>query len=75
MRSETDEAITRLFAKTQNADKKVIDQVAEVTSARGIPRGPGGACLAPGKAGHHRTDRSSAPPSSTTSMTRSDRLP
>jgi aryl-alcohol dehydrogenase-like predicted oxidoreductase len=38
MRTETDEAITRLFAKTQEADKKVVDRVAEVANARGIPR-------------------------------------
>src|SRR6266403_1442260 len=38
MRTETDEAMTRLFAKTQEADKKVVDRVAEVASARGIPR-------------------------------------
>ncbi len=38
MRTETDEAMTRLFAKTQEADKKVVDRVAEVANARGIPR-------------------------------------
>ena len=38
MRTETDEAITGLFAKTQEADKKVVDRVAEVANARGIPR-------------------------------------
>jgi aryl-alcohol dehydrogenase-like predicted oxidoreductase len=38
MRTETDDAITRLFAKTQEADKKVVERVAEVASARGIPR-------------------------------------
>jgi aryl-alcohol dehydrogenase-like predicted oxidoreductase len=38
MRTETDEALTRLFAKTQEADKKVVDRVAEVANARGIPR-------------------------------------
>jgi aryl-alcohol dehydrogenase-like predicted oxidoreductase len=38
MRTETDEAITRLFAKTQEADKRVVDRVAEVANARGIPR-------------------------------------
>src|SRR5712671_3052520 len=38
MRTETDEAITRLFAKTEEADKKVVDRVAEVANARGIPR-------------------------------------
>ena len=30
--------MTRLFAKTQEADKKVVDRVAEVAKARGIPR-------------------------------------
>jgi aryl-alcohol dehydrogenase-like predicted oxidoreductase len=38
MRTETDEAMTRLFAKTQEADKKVADRVGEVAEARGIPR-------------------------------------
>src|ERR1700675_3101732 len=38
IRTETDEAITRLFAKTEEADKKVVDRVAEVAAARGIPR-------------------------------------
>jgi aryl-alcohol dehydrogenase-like predicted oxidoreductase len=38
MRTETDEAMTRLFAKTQEADRKVVDRVAEVAKARGIPR-------------------------------------
>src|SRR6184192_4823944 len=38
IRTETDEAITRLFAKTQEADKKVVDRVAEVANTRGIPR-------------------------------------
>src|SRR5271155_1049710 len=38
MRTETDEAMTRLFAKTQEADKKVVDRVAEVANARGVPR-------------------------------------
>jgi 1-deoxyxylulose-5-phosphate synthase len=38
IRTETDEAMTRLFAKTQEADKKVVERVAEVANARGIPR-------------------------------------
>ncbi|HUB15272.1 MAG TPA: aldo/keto reductase [Acetobacteraceae bacterium] len=38
LRTETDEAQTRLFARTQEADKKVADRVAEVAKARGIPR-------------------------------------
>jgi aryl-alcohol dehydrogenase-like predicted oxidoreductase len=29
---------TRLFAETQEADKKVVDRVAEVANARGISR-------------------------------------
>ena len=37
IRTETDDAMTRLFAKTQEADKKVVDRVAEVAKARGIP--------------------------------------
>jgi 1-deoxyxylulose-5-phosphate synthase len=38
VRTETDEAFDRLFATTEEADKKVVDRVAEVASARGIPR-------------------------------------
>ena len=38
IRTETDEAFGRLFAKTEDADKKVIDRVAQVAAARGIPR-------------------------------------
>ena len=38
IRTETDEAFGRLFAKTEDADKKVVDRVAEVAKARGIPR-------------------------------------
>jgi 1-deoxyxylulose-5-phosphate synthase len=37
-RSETDEAVGRLFAKTAEADKKVADRVAEVAAARGVSR-------------------------------------
>jgi len=37
-RSETDEAVTRLFAKTEGADRKVVDRVAEVAAARGASR-------------------------------------
>jgi 1-deoxyxylulose-5-phosphate synthase len=38
IRTETDEAFGRLFAKTQDADKKLVDRVAQVAAARGIPR-------------------------------------
>ena len=38
MRTETDEAFVRLFAKTEEADKKVVGRVAEVAQARGVPR-------------------------------------
>jgi aryl-alcohol dehydrogenase-like predicted oxidoreductase len=38
MRTETDEAFGRLFARTDEADKKVADRVAEVALARGVPR-------------------------------------
>ena len=38
IRTETDEAFGRLFAKTEHADKKVVDRVAQVAAARGIPR-------------------------------------
>jgi 1-deoxyxylulose-5-phosphate synthase len=38
IRTETDEAMTRLFVKTREADKKVVDRVAKVAKARGIAR-------------------------------------
>ena len=38
IRTETDEAMTRLFAKTQDADKKVVDRVAEIARQRGVSR-------------------------------------
>jgi aryl-alcohol dehydrogenase-like predicted oxidoreductase len=38
LRTETDEAMTRLFAKTEEADRKVADRVGEVAKARGVPR-------------------------------------
>jgi aryl-alcohol dehydrogenase-like predicted oxidoreductase len=38
IRTETDAAFGRLFAKTDEADKKVADRVAEVARARGIAR-------------------------------------
>src|ERR1700756_4493377 len=38
IRTETDGALGRLFAKTDEADRKVADRVAEVARARGIPR-------------------------------------
>ena len=38
IRTETDEAFGRLFAKTEDADRKVVDRVAQVAAERGIPR-------------------------------------
>ncbi len=38
IRTETDEAIGRLFAKTEDADRKVVDRVAQIATARGISR-------------------------------------
>jgi 1-deoxyxylulose-5-phosphate synthase len=38
IRTETDDAHQRLFAKTADADKKVIDRVAEIAAARGVAR-------------------------------------
>jgi 1-deoxyxylulose-5-phosphate synthase len=38
IRTETDEAFGRLFAKTDEADKKVADRVGEVAKARGVAR-------------------------------------
>jgi aryl-alcohol dehydrogenase-like predicted oxidoreductase len=37
-RSETDESVGRLFAKSADADRKVVDRVAEVAAARGVSR-------------------------------------
>jgi len=36
--SETDDAHQRLFAKSTEADRKVVDRVTEVAAARGIPQ-------------------------------------
>jgi len=38
IRTETDEAMTRLFANTEQADRKVVDRVAAVAKAHGVPR-------------------------------------
>jgi aryl-alcohol dehydrogenase-like predicted oxidoreductase len=38
IRTETDEAMARLFAKTEYADKRVVDRVTAVAATRGIPR-------------------------------------
>src|SRR5438309_2693589 len=38
IRTETDEAFGRIFAKTEDADRKVVDRVAQVAAVRGIPR-------------------------------------
>jgi aryl-alcohol dehydrogenase-like predicted oxidoreductase len=38
IRTETDDAYQRLFAKSAEADRKVVDRVAEVAAARGISR-------------------------------------
>src|SRR5271169_6337426 len=38
IRTETDDAHRRLFGKSAEADRKVVDRVAEVARARGIPR-------------------------------------
>jgi aryl-alcohol dehydrogenase-like predicted oxidoreductase len=57
IRTETDEAITRLFAKTEEADRKVVNRVAVVAKARGHLARSSLARLAAGKAGDHRADR------------------
>ena len=38
IRTETDDAHQRLFGKSEEADRRVVDCVAEVAGARGIPR-------------------------------------
>ncbi|HEX3860391.1 MAG TPA: aldo/keto reductase [Stellaceae bacterium] len=38
IRTETDEAFGRMFAKTEEADRKVVERVAQVAAVRGIPR-------------------------------------
>jgi 1-deoxyxylulose-5-phosphate synthase len=38
IRTETDEAFGPLFANTEDADRKVVDRVAQVAAARDIPR-------------------------------------
>src|SRR6201987_307926 len=37
-RSETDDAVRRLFAHSEEADRKVADRVAAVAQRRGVPR-------------------------------------
>jgi len=37
-RSETDEAARRFFGKSDSADKKVVERVAEIAAKRGLPR-------------------------------------
>ena len=44
-RAETDEFGKTLYAKTEDADHKVIDKVGEIAEKRGIPRAPGGDSL------------------------------
>src|SRR5437868_4158522 len=39
VRTETDDAHQRLFAKSAEQDRKVVDRVAAIAAARGIPRG------------------------------------
>jgi Aldo/keto reductase family len=55
IRTETDEAFGRLFAKTEEADKKVADRVAEVATARGVSRAQ--IALAWLLSGYYRPDR------------------
>ena len=38
IRTETDDAHQRLFGKSAEADRKVVDRVTEIAAARGIPR-------------------------------------
>ena len=38
IRTETDDAHQRLFGRSDEADRKVVDRVAEVAAARGVPR-------------------------------------
>jgi 1-deoxyxylulose-5-phosphate synthase len=38
IRTETDEAFARLFAKTDEADRRVAGRVADIAKARGVPR-------------------------------------
>jgi aryl-alcohol dehydrogenase-like predicted oxidoreductase len=68
IRTETDEAFGRLFAKTEDADRKVVDRVAQVAAARGIPRAQ--VALAWLLASRLSPRPLSAPPSSSTSTMR-----
>jgi aryl-alcohol dehydrogenase-like predicted oxidoreductase len=56
IRTETDESITRLFAHSAEADRKVVDRVAAVAAAR-HSAGAGRTGLATVQAGNHRADR------------------
>src|SRR3954469_10194545 len=51
IRTETDEAFGRLFAKTEDADRKVVDRVAQVAAGGGGSPAPGGRAWLFGAAG------------------------
>jgi aryl-alcohol dehydrogenase-like predicted oxidoreductase len=38
VRTETDDALDRLFPNAQDTDRKVVDRVAQVAASRGVPR-------------------------------------
>jgi aryl-alcohol dehydrogenase-like predicted oxidoreductase len=57
IRTETDEAFGRLFARTDEADRKVADRVAEGGQGTRTTPCPDSARLAPVKARRHRADR------------------
>ena len=68
IRTQTDEAFGRLFAKTEEADKKVANRVTEVAKARGVSRAQ--IALAWLLSKPVIPPRSSVPPSCTISTTR-----
>ena len=57
IRTETDEAFGRLFAKTEEADRKVAIASPQVAADPRRPPGSNRTCLALIKAGHHCADR------------------
>ena len=71
-RAGTDEFGKTLYARTEQADRAVVDRLGEVAEARGLPRAQVALAwmLAQARASRRR---SSAPPSRTTSTTPSPR--
>ena len=56
-RMETDEFGKTLYAATEDADRKIVERVAEVAAQRGVPRAQVALAWMVAEAVHHRPDR------------------